>query len=421
MVKTLHSAGIEVILDVVYNHTGEGNHLGPTLSLRASTTRAYYRLEPDNPRFYTDFTGTGNCLNMQHPRTIQLIMDSLRYWVTEMHVDGFRFDLAPVLARELYDVDKLSAFFDIIHQDPTLARREADRRAVGRRARAAIRSATFPIRWAEWNGKYRDAVRHFWRGDAGMVAGAGVAARRLERHLLSASGRGGVREHQLRHRARRLHAARPRELRAEAQRGERREQPDGHNDNISRNWGVEGRDGRSERSSTCAIRVMRDFLATLAFSQGVPMLAHGDEIGRTQRGNNNAYAQDNEITWMDWELDDRAARAARVHAQAASRIRQAHPVLRRRHFFRGEATSRVGAQGRHLAAPRRHRDDGRRLAATPSAHALGMLIDGEATDEIDERGRADHGRHAAAPRERRRASTCAFTLPTHGRRRRSGW
>ena len=210
MVKTFHSAGLEVILDVVYNHTGEGNHLGPTLSLKGIDNTTYYRLDADK-RFYTDFTGTGNSLNMRHPRTIQLIMDSLRYWVTEMHVDGFRFDLAPVLARELYEVDRLSAFFDIIHQDPTLSTVKliAEPWDVGP---GGYQVGNFPIRWAEWNGKYRDSMRRFWRGDTRRGAGAGVASRRIERHL-SVERPVGVRERELHRRARRLHDARPRELR----------------------------------------------------------------------------------------------------------------------------------------------------------------------------------------------------------------
>ena len=271
MVKTLHSAGLEVILDVVYNHTGEGNHLGPTLSLQGHRQLGVLPPRADNPRFYTDFTGTGNSLNMQHPRTIQLIMDSLRYWVNEMHVDGFRFDLAPVLARELYDVDKLSAFFDIMQQDPDARRREAHRRAVGRRARAAIRSATFPCagrsgtasiatRCASSGGASRDRCRR-WR-----VALAGSS------DIFSSERPRRVREHQLHHRARRLHAARPRELRAEAQRGERREQPGRPQRQHQPQLGRRRARRTIRRSSTCAIALMRTFLATLAFSQGVPML-----------------------------------------------------------------------------------------------------------------------------------------------------
>jgi len=382
MVKTMHSAGIEVILDVVYNHTGEGNHLGPTLSLRGIDNRTYYRLEP-NPRFYTDFTGTGNSLNMQHPRTIQLIMDSLRYWVNDMHVDGFRFDLAPVLARELHDVDKLSAFFDIIHQDPTLSRVKliAEPWDVGP---GGYQVGNFPIRWAEWNGRYRDAVRHYWHGDSGWIP---ELASRLagSSDIYQPSGRGAYASINFvtAHDGYTLYDLVSYEQKHNEANGE--ENRDGTNDNISRNWGAEGKTKNPEILDE-RFRQMRDFIATLAFSQGVPMLSHGDEIARTQCGNNNAYAQDNETTWLNWELDDRK-RQLLAFTRRCLHLRHSHAVLRRRHFFTGEPTVKGGPKDVSWIRP-----DGLEMTGYDwgdrSGRALGMLIWGDATDETDDRGRA---------------------------------
>ncbi|HTE44924.1 MAG TPA: glycogen debranching protein GlgX [Gemmatimonadaceae bacterium] len=381
MVKTLHSAGIEVILDVVYNHTGEGHHLGPTLSLRGIDNRAYYRLDPDK-RFYTDFTGTGNSLNMQHPRTIQLVMDSLRYWVNDMHVDGFRFDLAPVLARELQDWDKLAAFFDIIHQDPTLANVKliAEPWDVGP---GGYQAGNFPIRWAEWNAQYRDAVRRFWRGDRGSVS---EMASRLagSSDMFQWSGRGAYASVNFvaAHDGYTLFDLASYEHKHNEANGEQNR--DGHDDNISRNWGVEGTTD-DPRVLDARFRVMRDFIATLAFSQGVPMLSHGDEIARTQRGNNNAYAQDNELTWIHWDLDDRR-RALLAFTRRCLSLRHMHAVLRRRHFFRGEPTFKDGPKDLSWLRP-----DGREMTGGDwydgDRHALGMLLYGDATDETDDRGR----------------------------------
>jgi glycogen operon protein len=385
MVKTLHSAGIEVILDVVYNHTGEGNHLGPTLSLRGIDNRAYYRLEP-NQRYYTDFTGTGNSLNMQHPRTIQLIMDSLRYWVNDMHVDGFRFDLAPVLARELHDVDKLSSFFDIIHQDPTLANVKliAEPWDVGP---GGYQVGNFPIRWAEWNGKYRDAVRHFWRGDPWVVP---ELASRLagSSDIYEPSGRGAYASINFvtAHDGYTLADLVSYEQKHNEANGE--DNRDGHNDNITRNWGVEG-DTTDTQILDKRFQLMRAFIATLAFSQGVPMLSHGDEIGRTQHGNNNAYAQDNETTWVNWDLDDRR-RQLLLFTRKCLNLRHTHAVLRRRHFFRGEPTVKGGPKDLSWIRP-----DGHELTQDdwhdPNNHTIGMLIYGDATDETDDRGRPIKG------------------------------
>ncbi len=386
MVKTLHQAGLEVILDVVYNHTGEGNHLGPTLSLKGIDNAAYYRLEPENPRFYTDFTGTGNSLNMQHPRTIQLVMDSLRYWVDEMHVDGFRFDLAPVLAREHYDVDKLSAFFDIMQQDPTLARIKliAEPWDVGP---GGYQVGNFPVRWTEWNGKYRDAVRKFWRGDPGEVS---EMASRLagSSDIFSGSDRGVYASINFitAHDGYTMRDLVTYERKHNEANGENNQ--DGHSDNLSRNWGVEG-ETSDPKITGMRYRLMRSFLATLMFSQGVPMLAHGDELARTQGGNNNAYAQDNEITWVDWNLTEEQQKL-NAFVRKLLAVRQAHPVLRRRHFFRGAPVS--GSDQKDVTWIR---PDGKEYAdvdwRNPEARVLGMLIDGAATDEVDERGHAVSG------------------------------
>ncbi|GAC1516835.1 MAG: glycogen debranching protein GlgX [Gemmatimonadaceae bacterium] len=385
MVKTLHSAGLEVILDVVYNHTGEGNHLGPTLSFKGIDNVAYYRLE-ENKRFYTDYTGTGNSLNMQHPRTMQLVMDSLRYWTQEMHVDGFRFDLAPVLARELREVSKLSAFFDIIQQDPVLSRVKliAEPWDVGP---GGYQVGNFPVRWAEWNGKYRDAVRKYWKGEPGQVP---ELASRL-------SGSGDIYQWSDRsayasinfvvaHDGYTLHDLVSYEQKHNEANGEKNQ--DGHNDNISRNWGAEGetedRIIRDQRE-----RMKRNLIATLLLSQGVPMLAHGDELGRTQRGNNNAYAQDNETTWVNWNLDDRQ-RSLLEFTRHVLTIRHANPVLRRRHFFRGQPMGDSGIKDLTWIRP-----DGEEMTDGEwndgERHILGMLIYGDATDDTDERGRPIRG------------------------------
>ncbi|HEX3157301.1 MAG TPA: glycogen debranching protein GlgX [Gemmatimonadaceae bacterium] len=387
MVKKLHSAGIEVILDVVYNHTAEGNHLGPTLSLKGIDNKAYYRLEPNNPRFYTDFTGTGNSLNMLHPRTMQLIMDSLRYWVLEMHVDGFRFDLASTLARELYEVNRLGTFFDIIHQDPVLneVKLIAEPWDVGP---GGYQVGNFPLRWAEWNGKYRDTVRQYWRGDPGRIA---ELASRLagSSDIYKWSDRSAYASVNFvtAHDGYTLRDLVSYEQKHNEANGEGNR--DGDNNNLSRNWGVEGEADDpviEERRD----RVIRNFLATLAFSQGVPMLSHGDEMGRTQYGNNNAYAQDNALTWVNWQLDDRWQRVL-AFTRHVFAIRAANPVLRRRHFFRGTAVS-AEAAGKDLTWVR---PDGHELSDddwhSPDSHVLGMLIDGEATDERDDRGRPVRG------------------------------
>jgi len=381
MVRTLHAAGLEVILDVVYNHTAEGDQLGPTLAFRGIDNRAYYHLEPDDPRHYVDFTGTGNSLNMGHPNTLQLVMDSLRYWVMEMHVDGFRFDLAPALARQLYEVDRLSAFFDVIHQDPVLSQMKliAEPWDAGP---GGYQVGKFPVGWAEWNGKYRDTVRRFWRGEGGQVADL---ASRL-------SGSADIYQWTQRsayasinfvtaHDGFTLHDLVSYEQKQNEANGENNQ--DGSSDNLSRNWGVEG------PTSDPAIlearyRAMRNVLATLALSQGVPMISLGDELARTQRGNNNAYCQDNETSWVDWNLDERQ-RGLLDFARRLFAIRAANPVLRRRTFFRGQIVDHPGLEDLTWL-----RADGTEMAEadwkTAAAHALGMLINGDATDETDDKG-----------------------------------
>ena len=385
MVKKLHSAGIEVILDVVYNHTGEGNHMGPSLSLKGIDNNAYYRLMPDNPRFYMDFTGTGNSLNMLHPRTIQLIMDSLRYWVQEMHVDGFRFDLAPVLARELYDVNRLGTFFDIVQQDPILSQVKliAEPWDVGP---GGYQVGNFPVGWAEWNGKYRDSMRHFWKGDKGHIPEiASRLAGSSDVYQWTQRGAYASVNFIIAHDGYTLHDLVSYEQKHNEANGENNQ--DGHNDNISRNWGVEGPTD-DPNILDLRYRAMRNFIATLAFSQGVPMLSHGDEIARTQRGNNNAYAQDNDISWVNWSLDERR-RELLEFARKAFAIRLSNPVLRRRHFFRGKEVEQgikdltwIRADGQEM------REEDWKNEGT---HALGMLIHGEATDEVDDRGRPIKG------------------------------
>ncbi len=386
MVKSFHRAGIEVILDVVYNHTAEGNHMGPTLSFRGIDNDAYYRLVPDDLRHYMDFTGTGNSMNMLHPRTMQLIMDSLRYWIGEMHVDGFRFDLAPALARELYEVNRLHTFFDIIQQDPVISQVKliAEPWDVGP---GGYQVGNFPVGWAEWNGKYRDNIRRFWKGDPGQVP---ELAYRLtgSSDLYQASGRrtyasinfvtchDGFTLNDLV-----SYESKHNEANAEENR-------DGTDANYSRNWGAEG-PTESAGIKTIRERMKRNFLATLFFSQGVPMLLGGDEIGRTQGGNNNAYCQDNEISWVDWDLSA-GDRELLDFTRYVLELWRSNPVLRRRSFFSGRALP--GEEAKDVAWIR---PDGTEMAHTdwedPDNHVLGMLLHGEATDEVDERGRPIYG------------------------------
>jgi isoamylase len=316
MVRSFHAAGIEVILDVVYNHTAEGNHLGPTINFRGIDNAGYYRLLDGDLRLYKDFTGTGNSLNVRHPHSLQLIMDSLRYWVIDMHVDGFRFDLASTLAREFYDVDRLSAFFDLVQQDPVISQVKliAEPWDIGE---GGYQVGNFPGLWTEWNGQYRDTVRDFWRGEPATLS---EFASRLtgSSDLYEATGR--------RPSASINFVTAHNEANGEDNR-------DGENHNRSWNCGVEG---PTDDPEILALRAkqMRNILATLMVSQGTPMISHGDEIGRTQRGNNNAYCQDSEIAWMDWSLCETNADLM-TFARKATTLRKAHPVFRRRRFFDG--------------------------------------------------------------------------------------
>ncbi|HYX82139.1 MAG TPA: glycogen debranching protein GlgX [Gemmatimonadales bacterium] len=381
MVRTLHAAGLEVILDVVYNHTAEGDRLGPMLAFKGIDNPAYYRLAPDDPRQYVDFTGTGNSLNLRHPSTLRLVMDSLRYWAIDMHVDGFRFDLAPALARSLREVDRLSAFFDVLHQDPVLSQVKliAEPWDVGP---GGYQVGGFPVGWAEWNGKYRDTVRKFWKGEKGQIADL---ASRL-------SGSADIYQWTQRaayasvnfitaHDGFTLHDLVSYEQKHNEANGENNQ--DGTNDNMSRNWGTEGPTD-DPAILDARYRAMRNFIATVALSQGVPMLSHGDEIARTQRGNNNTYCQDNELSWVNWQLDDRR-RALLEFTRKAFAIRADNPVLRRRTFFRGQVIDHPGVKDLTWLRP-----DGAEMTQQDwqkaDAQALGMLIDGEATDETDERG-----------------------------------
>jgi isoamylase len=331
MVRTLHQAGIEVILDVVYNHTAEGNHLGPTLSFKGIDNPTYYRLEAHNPRLYKDYTGTGNSMNLRHPQTLQLVMDSLRYWIQEMHVDGFRFDLAATLARELHEVDRLSSFFDVIHQDPVIGQVKliAEPWDVGE---GGYQVGNFPVQWAEWNGKYRDTVRGYWRGDPGKLGELGYRltgssdlyeddGRRPHASINFITAHDGFTLNDLVSYNHKHNEAN----------GENNH--DGSDDNLSYNFGVEGPTDRADIVRQRE-RQKRNFIATLLLSQGVPMICGGDEIGRTQLGNNNGYCQDNELSWTAWDLTEEG-RALLEFTRKVARIRREHPTFRRRKFFRG--------------------------------------------------------------------------------------
>ena len=386
MVKTLHSAGIEVILDVVYNHTAEGDQLGPTLAFRGIDNASYYRLMPDNPRCYRDYTGCGNTLDMQHPRTLQLIMDSLRYWVLEMHVDGFRFDLASALARELHEVNQLAAFFDIIHQDPVLSRVKliAEPWDLGE---GGYQVGRFPTGWAEWNGRYRDAIRAYWKGEGGLIGELGFrltgssdlyghSGRRPTASVNFVAAHDGFTLADLVSYERKHNEANGEENR------------DGNDHNLSWNCGAEG---PTDDPATNALRARqaRNFLATLFVSQGVPMLQAGDEMGRSQGGNNNAYAQDNETSWVDWDLDG-PRRALLDFTSRLIAIRLGNPVFRRRRFFQGRPIRGddvkdivwLSADGNEMT------DDEWRHHG---ARCLGMYLAAAGTGMVDDRGTAVTG------------------------------
>jgi glycogen operon protein len=377
MVRALHEAGIEVILDVVYNHTAEGNHLGPMLSMKGIDNAAYYRLVAEDPRFYYDTTGTGNSLNVRHPHTLQLIMDSLRYWVTEMRVDGFRFDLASALARQFHEVDRLSAFFDLIQQDPVVSQVKliAEPWDIGE---GGYQVGNFPALWSEWNGRYRDTVRDFWRGEPATL---GEFGSRL-------TGSSDLYEADTRHpgasvnfvtahdgfTVRDLVSYNEKHNEANGEGG-----ADGSDDNRSWNCGAEG-DTDDKEILSLRRRQQRNFLATLLLSQGVTMLLGGDEIGRTQRGNNNGYCQDNEISWYDWDHVDTDLLEFTRRLIA---LRRDHPVLRRRRWFQGRSIR--GSIDLGWCRP-----DGAEMSDDDwdagSAGSVGLFLNGSAITDRDRRG-----------------------------------
>jgi glycogen operon protein len=382
MVRTLHRAGLEVILDVVYNHTGEGNQLGPTLSLRGIDNSVYYRLMPDQPQYHLDYTGTGNSLNILHPRAMGLVTDSLRYWVTDMHVDGFRFDLAPVLVRG-YEAGQPSAFFEIIQQDPVLSKVKLiaepwDASPDG------YQLGQFPTGWSEWNGAFRDCVRRFWRGDPGQVP---ELASRLtgSSDIYAPSGRRTYASINFVtcHDGFTLTDLVTYEHKHNEANGE--DNRDGAQDNASRNWGAEG-PSDSARIQRARDRMKRNFLTTLLFAQGVPMLLGGDEVGRSQQGNNNAYCQDNEISWVDWDIGE-SGYDMRDFVRELIRVLQSNPILRRRGFFTGTAVP-----GTHTKDVTWIRSNGQEMTdeawEDPNNQSIGMLLFGRAADEVDIRGRS---------------------------------
>ncbi len=381
MVRTLHRHGLEVILDVVYNHTGEGSHLGPTLSLRGIDNASYYRLLGNDGRYYMDFTGCGNTLNMVCPRVLQLIMDSLRYWVTEMHVDGFRFDLAAALARELHEVDKLGAFFDIIHQDPVLSHVKliAEPWDLGP---GGYLVGNFPVGWTEWNGKYRDTIRRFWCGDTWAVSefatrlcGSsdlyGHSGRRPYASINFVTSHDGFSLQDLVSYNNKLNDANGEENR------------DGEQHNISWNCGVEG---PTDQPAVIELRERqkRNFFATLMLSQGVPMIRGGDELSHTQAGNNNAYCQDNELSWLNWELTPSQQEYLDFCRKVVA-IWRSHPVFQRRHFFQGRSIrgsdvrdiTWLSATGKEMTDADWHSESNR---------CLGVFLSGDLIDEVDEQG-----------------------------------
>jgi glycogen operon protein len=382
MVKALHAAGIEVILDVVYNHTAESDHRGPTLSFRGIDNAAYYRLRDDDPRYYVDYTGCGNSLNVRHPHALQLILDSLRYWILDMHVDGFRFDLASALARELHDVDRLSAFFDLVQQDPVVSQVKliAEPWDVGE---GGYQVGNFPPLWSEWNGKFRDTVRDFWRGQPYTLA---EFASRLtgSSDLYETSGRRPVASINFAtcHDGFTLTDLVSYNRKHNDANGE--DGADGTNDNRSWNCGAEG------PTSDPAVRELRarqrlNFLATLLCSQGVPMLLAGDELGRTQRGNNNAYCQDNETSWVDWDMAGDETSLLEF-ARGVAELRRNHPVFRRRRFFTGPADGATGRPGDIAWFTPSGREMTDADWKTGYAKAMGVFLNGDAITEPDPRG-----------------------------------
>ena len=390
MVKALHRAGIEVILDVVYNHTAEGNHMGPTLSFKGIDNATYYRLT-ENQRFYMDYTGTGNTINVRNPQVLKLVMDSLRYWVLEMHVDGFRFDLAAALARELHQVDRLSAFFDIINQDPVISQVKliAEPWDVGE---GGYQVGKFPSLWAEWNGKYRDSVRKYWRGDGGQLGelgyrltGSSDLYQRDGRHPSASvnfiTAHDGFTLNDLVSYNHKHNEAN----------GENNQ--DGDNDNNSCNYGEEGASTQPELLELRE-RQKRNFIATLLLSQGVPMLCGGDEISREQQGNNNAYAQDNPLTWYNWTLDQ-PRKDLLDFTRRMIQFRRKHPNLHRRKFFQDRRIDPAGVEGRDIGGAQVRditwvRQDGCEMTEDEWnagwIRAFGIRLSGETLDDVNSDG-----------------------------------
>ena len=384
MVRAMHQAGIEVLLDVVYGHSGEGNEMGPTLCFRGVDNQSYYRLVDDSPRHYVDVTGCGNTLNVRHFQTLQLIMDSLRYWVTEMHVDGFRFDLATALARATHMPDLLSAFFDLVHQDPVLSRSKliAEPWDIGH---DGYQVGNFPVRWAEWNGRYRDTVRDYWRGNTNLVADL---AYRLSgsSDLYQADGRSPSASVNF------VTAHDGFTLRDLVSYNEKHNQAngednrDGFDDNRAWNCGAEG---DTEEVGILALRArqQRNFLATLFLSQGCPMLQGGDELGRTQKGNNNAYCQDNELAWQNWVNIDRELLD---FTKLLVALRRQEPVLRRQHFFQGQVGR--GQDRKDIAWLK---PDGQEMSdhdwTAGGVHSIGMCLNGDLIPDRDADGSSIHG------------------------------
>ncbi len=393
MVKALHRAGIEVILDVVYNHTAEGNQMGPTLSFRGIDNATYYRLKDDQPRYYTDYTGTGNTLNVRHPQVLKLIMDSLRYWIQDMHVDGFRFDLAAALARELHAVDRLSSFFDIINQDPVISRVKliAEPWDVGP---GGYQVGEFPPLWAEWNGKYRDVVRRYWKGDDGQLAELGYRLTGSS-DLYQRDGRHPTASVNFvtAHDGFTLQDLVSYDNKHNERNGE--DNRDGTDQNFSFNYGEEG-DTDNEEIIETRERQKRNFLLTLLCSQGVPMICGGDEIGRTQSGNNNAYAQDNPLSWTDWNLDERK-KALLDFTIRLLELRRDHPNLHRRKFFQDRPINPGHAQERQVHGKQQKdiewlRPDGEEM--TPEewsagwVRCIGLRLNGNTLDDVNGVGEA---------------------------------
>jgi glycogen operon protein len=381
MIKNLHKAGIEVILDVVYNHTCEGNHNGPTMSFKGIDNPGYYRLVKENPRYYKDYTGTGNTINVVNPQVLQLIMDSLRYWVQEMHVDGFRFDLCSTLAREMHYWNQLSSFFNIIHQDPIISQVKliAEPWDVGE---GGYQVGNFPVLWAEWNGKYRDVIRSFWKGDGGLAAELGYRI----------TGSSDLYENDGRRPYMSVNFVTAHDgftLKDSVSYNEKHnlanleDNRDGHNDNRSWNCGVEGKTD-NERIKKLRARQMRNLMATLLFSQGTPMICGGDEICRTQQGNNNAYCQDNPISWYDWQLSEEAKEMLDF-TSLLLKVRREHPALHRTKFFQGRQI-----RGSNIRDIIWYRPDGEEMDdedwTSPHTRGLSMFLSGTGIDDVDDDG-----------------------------------